>query len=262
MVMAIWQWLFGGGGLVKPPPWRFGITIMTAWQRFAPTTQRVKVNRKQKCIRWWSEDIKMHDDKDFELDNGILKIYDELKKMKITTCGMTLFAFNQWWNDYIQPTTKVGSWIDEDMKINDEPMKFQDSHSGSTPSVVTTDSRRNDKELVKSQLPGKVVYTTLLSMMCVKYSASVKRFVVDLLHVPPNGESSRPNVKEAVLVGVIGCFFYKIPLCTLNVNVRRSSELHQSFRICLRYGCWFGGKLIPKLRQKGVYEESFSRHAA
>ncbi|GJS10605.1 hypothetical protein Tco_0367401 [Tanacetum coccineum] len=27
-------------------------------------------------------------------------------------------------------------------------------------------------------------------------------------------------------------------------------------------GCWFGGKLIQKLRQKGVYEESFSRHAA
>ncbi|GJS73380.1 retrovirus-related pol polyprotein from transposon TNT 1-94 [Tanacetum coccineum] len=26
----------------------------------------------------------------------------------------------------------------------------------------------------------------------------------------------------------------------------------------LRYGCWFGGKLIQKLRQKGVYEESFS----
>ncbi|GJR15855.1 ribonuclease H-like domain-containing protein [Tanacetum coccineum] len=27
-------------------------------------------------------------------------------------------------------------------------------------------------------------------------------------------------------------------------------------------GCWFGGKLIQKLRQKGVYEESFLRHAA
>ncbi|GKC75312.1 hypothetical protein Tco_1126086, partial [Tanacetum coccineum] len=27
--------------------------------------------------------------------------------------------------------------------------------------------------------------------------------------------------------------------------------------ICSRYGCWFGGKLIQKLRQKGVYEESF-----
>ncbi|GJS38213.1 hypothetical protein Tco_0563256 [Tanacetum coccineum] len=27
-------------------------------------------------------------------------------------------------------------------------------------------------------------------------------------------------------------------------------------------GCWFGGKPIQKLRQKGVYEESFSRHAA
>ncbi|GKD94795.1 hypothetical protein Tco_1374632, partial [Tanacetum coccineum] len=69
-------------------------------------------------IRWWSEDIKMHDDKDFELDNGILKIYDELKKMKIT------YHVNQWWNDYIEWMTKVGSWIDEDMKIDDEPVKL------------------------------------------------------------------------------------------------------------------------------------------
>ncbi|GKA27311.1 hypothetical protein Tco_0713479 [Tanacetum coccineum] len=30
----------------------------------------------------------------------------------------------------------------------------------------------------------------------------------------------------------------------------------------VKRGCWFGGKLIQKLRQKGVYEESFSRHAA
>ncbi|GKA98384.1 hypothetical protein Tco_0826321 [Tanacetum coccineum] len=28
------------------------------------------------------------------------------------------------------------------------------------------------------------------------------------------------------------------------------------------YGYWFGGKLIQKLHQKGVYKESFSRHAA
>ncbi|GJT03011.1 hypothetical protein Tco_0824180 [Tanacetum coccineum] len=45
-------------------------------------------------------------------------------------------------------------------------------------------------------------------------------------------------------------------------NVRKSSELHQIFRICSRYECWFEGKLIQKLHQKGVYEESFSRHAA
>ncbi|GJV00349.1 hypothetical protein Tco_1329619 [Tanacetum coccineum] len=30
----------------------------------------------------------------------------------------------------------------------------------------------------------------------------------------------------------------------------------------VKRGCWFGGKPIQKLRQKGVYEESFSRHAA
>ncbi|GJY15140.1 hypothetical protein Tco_0385562 [Tanacetum coccineum] len=28
------------------------------------------------------------------------------------------------WNDYIEWMTKVGSWIDEDMKIDDEPVKF------------------------------------------------------------------------------------------------------------------------------------------
>ncbi|GJS36947.1 hypothetical protein Tco_0535329 [Tanacetum coccineum] len=37
---------------------------------------------------------------------------------------------------------------------------------------------------------------------------------------------------------------------------------HSNSRQNTRLGCWFGGKLIQKLRQKGVYEESFSRHAA
>ncbi|GJU60994.1 retrovirus-related pol polyprotein from transposon TNT 1-94 [Tanacetum coccineum] len=44
------------------------------------------------------------------------------------------------------------------------------------------------------QLPGEVVYTTLLIMVCVKYSAYVRRIVFDLLHVPPNGYSPRPDV--------------------------------------------------------------------
>ncbi|GJY65595.1 hypothetical protein Tco_0467833 [Tanacetum coccineum] len=56
------------------------------------------------------------------------------------------------------------------------------------------------------------------------------RIVADFSHAPPNGYSPSPNDKKQ--------------------------------EICLRKGCWFGGKLIQKLRQKGVYEESFSRHAA
>ncbi|GJY35591.1 hypothetical protein Tco_0420969, partial [Tanacetum coccineum] len=33
---------------------------------------------------------------------------------------------NRQWNDYIEWMTKVGSWIDEDMKIDDEPVKLDD----------------------------------------------------------------------------------------------------------------------------------------
>ncbi|GJR72566.1 hypothetical protein Tco_0084931 [Tanacetum coccineum] len=59
------------------------------------------------------------------------------------------------------------------------------------------------------------------------YSAYVRRIVADFSHAPPNEYSPSPNDKKQWSLG-----------------------------------CWFGGKLIQKLRQKGVYEESFSRHAA
>ncbi|GKC03109.1 hypothetical protein Tco_0994719 [Tanacetum coccineum] len=78
---------------------------------------------------------------------------------------------------------------------------------------------------------GEVVYTTLLSMV-MKYSAYVRRIVADFSHAPPNEYSPSPNDKK------------------------------QSFNSAKIGRCWFGGKLIQKLRQKGVYEESFSRHAA
>ncbi|GKA18948.1 hypothetical protein Tco_0698863 [Tanacetum coccineum] len=41
----------------------------------------------------------------------------------------------------------------------------------------------------------EVVYTTLLSIWFVKYSAYVRRIVADSLHVPPNEYSPRPNDK-------------------------------------------------------------------
>ncbi|GJZ11084.1 hypothetical protein Tco_0545843 [Tanacetum coccineum] len=42
---------------------------------------------------------------------------------------------------------------------------------------------------------GEVGYSTSLSMVCVKYSASVRRIVDDFLHVPLNEYSPRPNDK-------------------------------------------------------------------
>ncbi|GJU25111.1 hypothetical protein Tco_1163732 [Tanacetum coccineum] len=60
-----------------------------------------------------------------------------------------------------------------------------------------------------------------------RYSANMRRTDADFSHAPPNEYSPSPDDKKQWSLG-----------------------------------CWFGGKLIQKLRQKGVYEESFSRHAA
>ncbi|GJZ03700.1 putative reverse transcriptase domain-containing protein [Tanacetum coccineum] len=63
------------------------------------------------------------------------------------------------------------------------------------------------------------------------YSANVRRTVADFSHAPPNEYSPSPNDKKQW--SLVWFDFYKIP-----------------------------GKPIQKLHQKGVYEESFSRHAA
>ncbi|GJU35228.1 hypothetical protein Tco_1183582 [Tanacetum coccineum] len=60
-----------------------------------------------------------------------------------------------------------------------------------------------------------------------RYSANMRRTVADFSHAPLNEYSPSPDDKKQWSLG-----------------------------------CWFGGKLIQKLCQKGVYEESFSRHAA
>ncbi|GJV74571.1 hypothetical protein Tco_1506155 [Tanacetum coccineum] len=71
---------------------------------------------------------------------------------------------------------------------------------------------------------------------------------------------------EAVQFDVVGfffCFFYfsdstsTSTVLLLSTSTSSSMKLHHSFRICLQYGCWFGGKLIQKLRQKEVDEESY-----
>ncbi|GJY19956.1 ribonuclease H-like domain-containing protein [Tanacetum coccineum] len=51
----------------------------------------------------------------------------------------------------------------------------------------------NDK-LLEVNFPGEVVYTTSLSMVC-EVSCKREKSVADLLHVPPNGYSPRPNVR-------------------------------------------------------------------
>nr|GEW44294.1 ATPase, F1 complex alpha/beta subunit, N-terminal domain-containing protein [Tanacetum cinerariifolium] len=48
-----------------------------------------------------------------------------------------------------------------------------------------------------------------------------------------------------------------------NVDVDNFKRCYTSYTFDVGYkGCWFGGKLIQKLLQKGVYKESFLRHAA
>ncbi|GJT74992.1 hypothetical protein Tco_1041717 [Tanacetum coccineum] len=71
---------------------------------------------------------------------------------------------------------------------------------------------------------GEVGYSTSLSMVCVKYSAYVRRIVADFLHKIVQATSKFQNLLKIEML------------------------------------VW--GKLIQKLCQKGVYEESFSRHAA
>ncbi|GKC90653.1 hypothetical protein Tco_1151302, partial [Tanacetum coccineum] len=72
---------------------------------------------------------------------------------------------------------------------------------------------------------------SLLALKCLvwfmKYYANVRRTVVDFSHAPLNEYSPSPDDKKQWSLG-----------------------------------CWFKGKPIQKLRQKGIYEESFSRHAA
>ncbi|GJZ19859.1 hypothetical protein Tco_0556449 [Tanacetum coccineum] len=47
--------------------------------------------------------------------------------------------------------------------------------------------------------------STSLSMVCVKYSAYVRRIVADFLHVPQNGYSSRPNDMKQYRSSITWC---------------------------------------------------------
>ncbi|GJV63277.1 hypothetical protein Tco_1474105 [Tanacetum coccineum] len=89
-----------------------------------------------------------------------------------------------------------------------------------------------DFDVTVSTSRGKLVVTYFYLVWFMKYYAYMRRIVADFLHAPPNEYSSSPNVKK-----------------------------QWSLDICLSR-TWFGRKLIQKLCQKGVYEESFLRHAA
>ncbi|GJT99801.1 hypothetical protein Tco_1110140 [Tanacetum coccineum] len=44
--------------------------------------------------------------------------------------------------------------------------------------------------------------------------------------------------------------------CSTSTSISSSMKLYHSFRICVQYGYWFGGKLIQKLQQKEIDKES------
>ncbi|GJU83112.1 hypothetical protein Tco_1285477 [Tanacetum coccineum] len=54
--------------------------------------------------------------------------------------------------------------------------------------------------------------------------------------------------------GLVDCFFYKIPMCTLNVNVKESASAKSPFQNLLEIADVGLGKLIQKLRQKESIE--------
>ncbi|GJT99258.1 hypothetical protein Tco_1094776 [Tanacetum coccineum] len=74
-----------------------------------------------------------------------------------------------------------------------------------------------------------------------------------LLHVLLSQQCQRI---EAVLDGVVDCFFYKIPLCTLNVNVSKSS-IYINIQNLLKIRMLVWGKQIQKLRQKESIKKAF-----
>ncbi|GKB45055.1 hypothetical protein Tco_0889997, partial [Tanacetum coccineum] len=76
---------------------------------------------------------------------------------------------------------------------------------------------------------GEVVYTTLLSMVCVKYSAYVRRIVVDFLHVPPNGYSPRPNDMKQYRSSSIWCGWLLLLLLCFSSTVLLQLLLLRSY---------------------------------
>ncbi|GJW45407.1 hypothetical protein Tco_0074206 [Tanacetum coccineum] len=87
---------------------------------------------------------------------------------------------------------------DNDLQIGDNSFTQQaKTISGKNQSCL-----RRETSLIFGEFSFvSVVYSTLLSMVRVKYSAYVRRIVADFLHVPPNGYSSRLKTLK-ILPGV------------------------------------------------------------
>ncbi|GJY93615.1 hypothetical protein Tco_0509397 [Tanacetum coccineum] len=88
-----------------------------------------------------------------------------------------------------------------------------------------------------------VYYHFAISTFPVKIVIRSSAFILEyLLQLPIRTEAVQFDV-----VGFFFCFFYFSDSTSTSTSTSSSMKLHHSFRICLQYGCWFGGKLIQKL---------------
>ncbi|GJX94387.1 hypothetical protein Tco_0348973 [Tanacetum coccineum] len=76
----------------------------------------------------------------------------------------------------------------------------------------------DDFDVIRSLSRRESSFILLSLGWFVKYYACVRRFIADLLHVPPNGYSPRPNVMIQYRAVIRWCGAYA------------------------KYGCWFGGE--------------------
>ncbi|GKE56094.1 hypothetical protein Tco_1495279, partial [Tanacetum coccineum] len=72
------------------------------------------------------------------------------------------------------------SWDTIVLQNDNELLEYMDVHDNDA-------SESSQPSWGKIVYVGEVVYSTPLSMVCVKYSAYVRRIVADFSHVPPNG---------------------------------------------------------------------------
>ncbi|GKD17769.1 hypothetical protein Tco_1206927 [Tanacetum coccineum] len=81
----------------------------------------------------------------------------------------------------------------QDLCLRQELLEYISVHNNDASKSSKPSWGKTCTLILSGQLPGGVLYTTLPSMVCVKYSTYMRRIVADFLHVPPNGSSSRRN---------------------------------------------------------------------
>ncbi|GJU01575.1 hypothetical protein Tco_1111913 [Tanacetum coccineum] len=142
----------------------------------------------------------------------------------------------------------------QDLCLQQKLLEYMSVHNNDASESLQPSWGKMCTFMVSSQLPGEVVYTTLLSMVCVKYSSYMRRIVVDLLQVPPNGYSTRPKDMIQYRSSSIcyGWLLLRLP-CFLSI-VLILLLLRSYIRVQNLLKIWMlvWGKLIQKLRQKGV----------